>query len=237
MASRNASFKEGVVVSIFTAPLKWILAVTLLAFGLLMLVWVGNWIFVFKVLPEGVAQLQRIVTAEFERTVDLARLQGAPRQLVLGTSDFMYGLVFRTTGVHDMALRFSDPDALSIPDTIVRRAYLANYDAIEVAMLTTQLVGVRLAMLLLAVPALALVYLVATADGLTQRAIRRDCGGRESSSLYHRAKYLQILLLAAALVAALTLPMNHDPRWTLAGMAAGLAVLAHVQWTYYKKHV
>ena len=165
MASGNASFHEGVVVSAFKAPLTWIMTVTLVALALLMLVWVVNWIFVFRVWPDGVAQLQRILTADFERTVDLARLQGVPLQLVSGTSDIMYGLVFRTTGVHDMALRFSDADALSIPDTIVRRAYLANYEAIRVAILSTQLVGVRLAMLLLAVPALALVYLVAAADG------------------------------------------------------------------------
>ncbi|MGB5103857.1 MAG: DUF4400 domain-containing protein [Steroidobacteraceae bacterium] len=59
-------------------------------------------------------------------------------------------------------------------------------------MVVTQLLGVRAAILARFAPLLLLLYAVGAADGFTQRAIRRACGGRESASLYHRAKYLQL---------------------------------------------
>ena len=43
-----------------------------------------------------------------------------------------------------MGMRFAEGAALSIPDTIVRNTYLSNSEAIEVAMIGMQLLGVRL---------------------------------------------------------------------------------------------
>jgi hypothetical protein len=90
------------------------------------------------------------------------------------------------------------------PDTVVRRSYLANREAIETAMVGTQLLGVRFAILMRFLPLLLLLYAVGTVDGLTERAIRRSCGGRESASLYHRAKYLQMAVLGLGGVALLS---------------------------------
>lgn len=58
-----------------------------------------------------------------------------------------------------MGARFAEGAALSIPDTIVRNTYIANFEAIRVAMVGTQLFGVRLA-----TPLLALVHCVALTD-------------------------------------------------------------------------
>lgn len=127
----------------------------------------------------------------------------------------MYVLAFRVTGIHDMAIRFAEGAALSIPDTIVRNTYIANREAIEVAMIGTQLFGVRFAMLALIVPLFVLVYLVGTADGLTQRAIRRAAGGRESASLYHRAKHLQVAVVGTGVLAVLIWPAAVN--WLLFG--------------------
>lgn len=73
-------------------------------------------------------------------------------------------------------------------------------------MVGTQLLGVRMATLVRFVPLLLLLYAVGTVGGLTQRAIRRSCGGRESASLYHRAKYLQIVVLGLGAVGVLVWP-------------------------------
>ena len=62
-------------------------------------------------------------------------------------------------------------------------------------MVSTQCLGVRFATLMRFLPLLMLLYVAGTADGLTERGIRRSCGGRESASLYHRAKYLQLVVL------------------------------------------
>jgi integrating conjugative element membrane protein (TIGR03747 family) len=136
-----------------------------------------------------------------------------------------------------MVLRFAEGAALSIPDTIVRNTFLANREAIEVAMIGTQLLGVRLATLGMMVPLLVLVYLVAAADGLTQRAIRRACGGRESASLYHRAKHLQVMLVAMGGVLVLIQPISIDPRLIGVPVALLVGLLARLQWACYKKHL
>ena len=126
---------------------------------------------------------------------------------------------------------------LSIPDTVVRDTYIANFEAIRVVMVGTQLFGIRLATLLMATPLLALAYLVALTDGLVQRAVRRASGGRESASLYHRAKHLQVMLLTMCGAISLLLPLSIDPRWIWAPGIVVLAILVRFQWVYYKKHL
>ncbi len=237
MASRNASFHEGVVVGALLAPLKLGFLLILGLLGIVVVAWIVDWTFVFKVWPEGVGRLKGILAADLARALQLVEWQGGAPSVVTGTANFLYGLVFGVTGIHDMGLRFAEGAALSIPDTIVRNSYLANTDAIEVAMIGTQLLGVRLVPLAMMAPLLMLVYLVAAADGLTQRAIRRACGGRESASLYHRAKHLQVMLLAMGGVLVLILPVSVDPRLVGMPVALFVGILARLQWACYKKHL
>ena len=104
-------------------------------------------------------------------------------------------------------------------------------------MIGTQLLGVRVATLVLVPWLMVLAYLVSAADGLTQRAIRRASGARESASLYHRAKHLQVAVAGTVVPAALVWPAPVD--WGLVGppLALALGVLVRMQCAYYKKHV
>jgi integrating conjugative element membrane protein (TIGR03747 family) len=145
--------------------------------------------------------------------------------------------IFGFTGIHDMGTRFAAERALSIPDTIVRNTYIANYSAIQVAMLSTQLFGVRLGVLIAFSPLIVLTYAAATADGLVQRAIRRAGGGNESANIYHRAKYFQMALMASISALCLLLPVSVDLRVMLLPGAILLVLLARYQWAYYKKHL
>jgi hypothetical protein len=86
-------------------------------------------------------------------------------------------------------------------------------------------------------PLLSVLYAVALADGLTQRAIRRASGGRESASLYHRAKHLQGVALASGVAVTLVWPGPVSPSWVWIPIAVLVAALPRVQWAYYKKHV
>ena len=237
MASRNASFHEGGIAGALLAPFKLAFALTLTFVGITLVAWIVDWIFVFKVWPDGIDRLKSILAADFARGRDLAAWQGAVPDAVAGTANFLYGVVFRFTGIHDMGMRFAEGAALSIPDTIVRNTYLANREAIEVAMIGTQLLGVRLATLAMLAPILVLIYIIAGADGLTQRAIRRASGGRESASLYHRAKHLQVALMAIGLLTGLLWPAALDVRWIALPLAATLGIFTRLQWAYYKKHL
>jgi len=205
--------------------------------GILVVAWIVDWIFVFKVWPDGIDRLKGILAEDLARARDLTQLQGGAPSAVTGTANFLYGVLFRFTGIHGMGMRFAEGAALSIPDTIVRNTYLVNIEAIEVAMIGTQLLGVRLATLALLTPILVLIYIVAGADGLTQRAIRRASGGRESASLYHRAKHLQVVLMAISLLICLFWPASFDVRRIFLPLAATLVLLTRLQWAYYKKHL
>lgn len=237
MASRNASFHEGGFAGALLAPLKLVFALTMAFIGILVVAWIVDWIFVFKVWPDGIDRLKGILAEDLARASELAAWQGGVPGAVTKTANFLYGLIFQVTGIHDMGMRFADGAALSIPDTIVRNTYLVNIEAIEVAMIGTQLFGVRLATLVQAMPLVMLIYLVAGADGLTQRAIRRASGGRESASLYHRAKRLQIVFVVMAGAISLIKPVSIDPRliWMPCAVLAG--IFARLQLAYYKKHL
>jgi len=57
------------------------------------------------------------------------------------------------------------------------------------------------------------------------------------SSLYHRAKYLQVTLMVIGLLIGLLGPASVDVRWIGLPLTAILGILARLQWTYYKKHL
>ena len=137
----NASFHEGVFAGALLAPLKLGFLLILGLLGIVVVAWIVDWTFVFKVWPEGVGRLKGIQAADLARALELAEWQNGVPSVVTGTANFVYGLVFGVTGIHDMGIRFAEGAALSIPDTIVRNIFLAKREAIEVAMIGTQQIG------------------------------------------------------------------------------------------------
>lgn len=237
MVSRESSFHERGIAGALFAPLKWSFGALLVLFALILAAWIIDWVFVFKVWPSGLERLQSLLEQDLARAARLWDSYGEFPRFAMATANFLYSTLFKVTGIHDMGARFAEGSALSIPDTIVRDTYIAKFDAIQVAMVGTQLFGIRLATLLMAVPLLAVAYLVALTDGLVQRAVRRASGGRESASLYHRAKYLQLMLLTTCGAVSLLLPHSIDPRWLCGPGFVVFAILARLQWAYYKKHL
>lgn len=219
------------------APLKWVFYVSMLLLALILAAWIIDWIFAFRVWPEGLARLEALLSEDLARTASLGSWDNELTRFSVGTANFLYEVAFKVTGIHDMGLRFAESTSLSIPDTIARDTYLANHEAIQVAMTGIQLFGVRLAVVLTFLPLFGLTYSVAMADGLAQRAIRRARGGHESSSIYHRAKYFQVSLVSVTVALCLLLPVSIDPRWIVLPGVTILALLVRWQWVYYKKHL
>ena len=237
MASRNASFHQAGLGGALLAPLRFAFIAVLIVALVTLAAWVVDGLWVFKVWPDGVGRLKRILAADLERASTLAQWQGLPPDVVAGSANLLYAAVFQLTGVHDMGVRFAEGAPLTIPDTIVRNSYIGNREAIEVAMIGTQLMGVRLATLLLVAPSILLLYIVATANGLMHRAIRRASGGRESAGIYHRAKHLQLVFLVSTGTLYLLLPASIDPRLLWWPAASASALLVRTQWAFYKKHL
>ena len=237
MASRNATFYETGVSGALFAPLRWVFYLLMLSLALILAAWIVDWVFVFRVWPDGLAKLQAILTDDLARTARLGSEYYDVTQFAMRSANVLYEGLFGITGVHDMGSRFADGAALSIPDTIIRNTYVANFQAIQVAMIGTQLFGIRLAVLLAFSPLLVLTYAAAMADGLVERSIRRAGGGNESANIYHRAKYLQVALVASISALCLLLPASVDFREIVLPGSALLAMLARYQWAYYKKHL
>lgn len=219
------------------APLKWVLYVSLLLLALIIAAWIVEWVFVFKVWPEGLTRLKSLLDADLARTASLGGWHNQLPSFAVTAANFLYEVVFKLTGIHDMGSQFAVGVPVSIPDTIARNTYLANYEAIQVAMTGIQLFGIRLAVLLASLPLFGVAYAVAMADGLAQRAIRRASGGHESSSIYHRAKYFQISIVSATAALWLVMPFSIDPRWISLPGVIVLVLLVRLQWLYYKKHL
>jgi hypothetical protein len=237
MSSRNAAFHDGALAGVLLSPLKLAFSLALGLIAILLCAWIVDWMFVFKVWPQGIEQLRELLAQDLANGIALVTQQGDSAGAITAPANALYSVVFEATGIHDMGRQFADGAAMSIPDTIVRRSYVAHREGVETAMVGTQLLGVRVAILARFAPLLFLIYVVGAADGFTRRAIRRACGGRESASLYHRAKYLQLAVLG---LGGLALLMWLGPvRWQLCA-ALGVMLtgaLASVQWAYYKKHM
>ncbi len=236
MANRNTSFHEGPLASILLSPLKLAASLGLGLMAIMVVAWTIDLVFVSRVWPEGLKRLRGLLAADLEYGISLAVRQGHGAGGITGPANWLYGLVFEATGIQDMGLRFANGSALSIPDTVVRRAYLANVEVIETAMVGTQLLGVRFAMLVRFLPLLLLVCAVGAADGFSARAIRRNCGGRESASIYHRAKYLQMAILGLGGATLLVWPGTIAWGLCVGTIVLAAGGLARQQWAFYKKH-
>ncbi len=235
MASRNASFREDAFVAALLRPLWLMIWAGGIAGGLLIWACLVDAFFVFHVWADGIDQLRRLLVHDVEQLGVLAARQGWPEGFVANSANAVYRMIFEASGMHEMGVRFSQGQGLSIPDSVVRGLYLQHAEVIEVAMVAVQLFGARLTLLAMASPLLLLMYAVGAVQGLVDRRIRTDCGGRESASLYHRAKHGQVAALAVAMLLVLVLPEMLDPTIVTAVLAVLILVGAFVQWRFYKK--
>jgi len=237
MGSRNTSYRDGALARVLLAPFKLSSALTLGLAGLLLVAWTVDWVFVAYVWPGRIEGLRDLLANEIAAGTALATRQGASVAAVTDPANGLYALVFEATGLHEMGQRFAQVGSLSIPDTFVRSTWIARHELIEVAMLGTQLLGLRAGILARFLPLLALLYAVGAAEGFSQRAIRRAQAARESASLYHRAKYGQVVVLA--LGGAMMFVLPAPVAWGLCAAVGAVLVgmLAVGQWTYYKKHI
>lgn len=85
--------------------------------------------------------------------------------------------------------------------------YLALSSAVDV----TYTLVIRLATVVLALPAFVFWGLLGLIDGLVERDIRKECGGIESSFVYHHVKPLMMPAIAVSCGLYLTLPISFNP--------------------------
>lgn len=78
--------------------------------------------------------------------------------------------------------------------------------------------------------------IIALIDGLNARKIRQANAGRESASLYHRAKFLRTSVLWSSIFLYLVIPVAISPQWLLIPVI-GIALSVFMQAKYLKKYL
>jgi integrating conjugative element membrane protein (TIGR03747 family) len=97
---------------------------------------------------------------------------------------------------------------------------------------------IRLAIVYLALPAFAIAFLIGLVDGLGRRDIRKWCGGRESSFVYHHAKRLLWPAFTFGFFVYLTWPTGgFNPAWAVLPFCAASACTVSLMAATFKKYL
>jgi len=233
VASSAATFHGGYSGAIL-APFRYLAYLTLLLAGMLLAAWVIDAFLVFKIWPDGMRPLEAAI-ATTAAAVDgsygiaLIRAQGVV------WAKGLYHALFVASAIEQIIT--ADPQQLTPFDQTVQRFFVSMLPALQVAMLATKLYGLRLALWLSAILPAVLGYAVGMVDGLVERSIRRYSGGRESATLYHRAKYAIAGAVGLWLFVFVCLPIPLEVSWCSWVAAGVIGVLSRLQWKYYKKYV
>ncbi len=190
----------------------------------------------------ALAQVQQTLSQDIELTRSLrpdAPLTGLAVTCARGVYGFFFQLIPIERWMTNAALLPANPDIPTYGGDLIARNHLVYHvqGELYLAMVRAQIFGVRLAILIGAAPLFLLVWSLGLVDGLTQRSIRRACAGRESSSMYHRAKFFQFAGLVTGAMVYLMWPVSIRPEWIVLPLALLIGVLSRVQWTYLKKYL
>jgi len=132
----------------------------------------------------------------------------------------------------------SAPDTMDMSVMLKKSLWVVFSPELTVALHSTVLFAFKVGIAVTVIPVLIVWLWAFAADGWVQRYIRRACGGRESATLYHRAKLYGVKLLPPlACVIFLCSPVYVDPLYVFLPAALISAILVRVQATYYKKYL
>jgi len=162
-----------------------------------------------------------------------------PARFARRFADGFYHYLFEWTHLVDFIRWLKQPPR---PDesrilAVLRSAYAQSAEYVLAAMTVTQVFGVRLAVLTLAMPVFVLFGLVAMVDGLVQRDLRRWSGGRESSFVYHHAKKVIFPAVILAWVVYLGMPTSMHPNYVILPFAALFALAMAIAAGSFKKYL
>lgn len=146
----------------------------------------------------------------------------------------LHWVVFDLPGIKN--LLFSNAPSSDLNGQ-VQSALIRNYDQILKFDLTLQIVSMRMGILLTySCTILLILVALATFDGLMSRKIRTACLGRESSTMYHQAKFLRSGVLIFTCLLFFSWPSYLDPLWLIV-FGAVFALFVWLQAKFYKKYV
>lgn len=249
MASRSANVAHGVLVRQWTWPFRVLLWCLVIAVGVWGFTVAAQWGWARHSAPA--APLEHMASVLESDQKALARLQPKlfdPGQLAQWIGDGIYDTAV-STAIHaarsvmnvpgrsrayftDPKIQYgADPGGDFVRDTLADAG-----ERWKLAVVGTYVFATRTAMYAASLPLVLLAGMIGGIDGLIARAKRKACAGRESASLYHRAKLGTSFVAIMGYLVCLGLPSLSTPASVLIPMATAMAALLRFQCVYYKKY-
>ena len=184
------------------------------------------------------AQELSYLNEDFKRSVIVEQ----PVEFAKNFADRFYQVTFIATGMKSAVIWMATPTPATARRTggvrkTLHDVYLLAESYILAVMTVIQVFAVRLAVLILAIPAFVLLALLGLIDGLVQRDIRRWSGGRESSFVYHWAKKILYPSLILPWIIYLAMPVSVHPNLIVLPFAVLFAVSVMVMASTFKKYI
>lgn len=146
--------------------------------------------------------------------------------------------VAAATGILVLIRKGTEPPAAGARQGQARRFLRTAAPYLSAMVYVWQDAFIRLAIVYLALPAFALAFLIGLVDGLGRRDIRKWCGGRESSFVYHHAKRLLWPAFTLGFFAYLTWPTGgFNPAWAVLPFCAASACTVSLMAATFKKYL
>lgn len=146
--------------------------------------------------------------------------------------------LFVDSGLLDSLQSVRTPDANDGQIILMMKGVIAEYyEYLMAAIYILIMFFVRIAVLMLSMPAFVLFGVVGVCDGLMQRDLRRWRGGNESGYVYHWAKKFAIPTLALAWILYLAIPSSIHPNYMITPFAVLFGLCLMVMSSKFKKYL
>lgn len=231
--------QRGVISSTLNGGIRrvsWLLVALLFS---IVVEWVGMSLF-WK--EEGITHSRNMLAQElsylgsdFQQSI----ITSSPVQFAETISSSLHHWLFEWTRLTDFVRWVSAPDASqeSRLRQALRAIYLPVSDYVLAAITITQLFAVRLAVLILALPAFFLLGLLGLIDGLVERDLRKWGGGRESAYKYHHAKRVVAPSVILVWIIYLAMPVSVNPSFVVLPFALLFAFAIAIASSTFKKYL
>ncbi len=230
MAGDGAAIDIGITKAI-TAPFK-IAAFLVIGFFVIL---VGRMAIDLWVLADGTSDAieapASVIKRELRRAAMAPDFLGSTHERSVMWADFITEWFYRKPGL------LREVESTGPTEQAIRRGVRSMDFAINRALTGSQVIAIRAAVVISFLPWIGFIYSLAFVDGIVERARRKYGGGRESSTLYHRAKYFQVSLSTIAIAGFLWWPGDLDSSLIITATTLVCAALAHAQAEFYKKYI
>lgn len=112
-----------------------------------------------------------------------------------------------------------------------------NWNIVQGLILSAQLIGLRISVMVLAIPFFILILCVAISDGIYAWLIRRSGAERESAFIYHRTKRGFMAGIMGIIFIYLIPPVVMDPKYVFPPFILLSAMAVRMTIKYFKKYI